>query len=173
MLRPFLSILIIGGTLGLSAQEKTAPVPRIEKSAPVEMANPDAKPASIAPPTAVTIQGDHDTPPAPQACKGKSGQVVLDCLSREVLAAIRAKMDPLDATSSVSPALVVVTFVINQFGDMKDIRVEYNGTSDLSKKVIVALYTLPKFAPATKDGSNVGTSVKVTYPYKALFEAEK
>jgi len=72
-------------------------------------------------------------------------------------------MDPADAPKSSSTAPVVVTFVINQLGDMKDIRVEHNRTSDLSKKMIVALYALPKFTPATKGGSNVGTSVKVTY----------
>ena len=112
--------------------------------------------------TFVVGQGDPDVAPAPAACAEKIGQPRLDVLPRELLATVRAKIDVADAVSSSSSAPVVVTFVIDQFGDMKDIRLEHNGRSDLSKKIIVPLHTLPKFAPASKNGSNVGTSVKVT-----------
>jgi hypothetical protein len=128
---------------------------------------------TITAPVSVVVSGDHDVAPAPATCVEKQGQPRLNCLSNEVLAAIRAKMDPADAGKSYPSATVVVTFVINQFGDMKDIRVEHQGTADLSKKVIVALYALPKFTPATKGGSNVGSTVKVTYAYEALFAPEK
>ena len=167
MIRNFLSFLVMTVTVGLSAQEKATP--RIEKSAPVELVNPDAKPTSIAPPTAVTIQGDHDTPPAPQACKEKSGQVLLDCISREVLTAIRAKMNPADATSGPHAYPVIVMFQVNQYGEMDDVRVEHTGSADLPKKVIVAVYGLPTFVPASKGGVAVGTNVTVTYPFEALF----
>jgi hypothetical protein len=67
---------------------------------------------------------------------------------------------------------VSISFAINQFGDMKDIRVEHTGSSDLPKKVIVALYALPKFIPAKMDGASVATTVSITYPYDALFAEE-
>ncbi len=89
-----------------------------------------------------------------------------------MLAAVRKGMDQSADASGPHSQPVLITFAINQFGEMKDIRVEHTGSSDLPKKVIVALYALPRFVPAKKDGASVGTVISLSYPYDALFPAE-
>lgn len=175
MKRSVLAASFLVSAFALCAQEKTAPAPRIEKSAPVEMAKPEGTLTPITsamPATVVEITGAPDVAPAPSACAEKKGQARLDCLSREVLGAIRAKLDPSEAGSGPHSYPVIITFVVNQFGDMKDIRVEHTSGSDLPKKVIVALYAMPKFVPAMKGGATIGTSVKLTYPFEALFSKD-
>lgn len=123
-------------------------------------------------PVDVTVIGDIDVAPAPPACNDTEGQDRSSCIHKEVLAAIRKGMDASADRSGPHSHPVMITFVINQFGEMKDIRVEHTGSTELPKKVIVALYALPKFSPARKDGKAVGSTVKITYPYESLFTAE-
>jgi hypothetical protein len=120
----------------------------------------------------VQVKGDYDVAPAPPACTELAGEARLNCVSSEVLAAIRKGMDQDAQAAGPHSHPVLISFVINQFGDMKDIRVEHTGSSDLPKKVIVALYALPKFVPAKKNGASVGTTLNITYPYAALFTKE-
>lgn len=152
----------------LSAQE---PVMRIEKSVPVEM---QADPKKTAPSATVqqmnvVVSGTPDVVPAPAACKEKTKQDRLDCMHGEVLTALRAKLTEADAGAGPLGSPVVISFAINEYGEMKDIHVDNASSPDLPKKVIVALYAMPKFAPAEKDGKTIGTKVTVSYPFDALF----
>jgi len=144
---------------------------RVDKSAPIEMQADPSKTVTSTPipEKNVVVSGDPDLAPAPAACKEKAAQERLDCLSREVLGAIRAKLSESDAGIGSHANPVVINFTVNEYGEMEGIKVDNASSTDLPKKIIVALYALPTFAPAEKGGKTIGTKVTVTYPYDALF----
>jgi len=158
--------------VGLFAQETPT---NIIKSEPKEMTNlaPNESVIDGSAKVGVVIVGDHDIAPTAESCVGKDGDVRSDCMYHQVLAAIRAKMGNQDPNDGAVAYPVAISFVVNQFGDLKNIRVDHTGSADLSNKVITALYDLPKFAPATKAGTSVGSTVTLTYPYQSLFATDK
>ncbi|MCB0770531.1 MAG: hypothetical protein KDC00_09010 [Flavobacteriales bacterium] len=148
-------------TVGLDAQDGTSPTGKDGEVTPTRNGTEGIK--------NVLVSGSYDIAPAPPSCADTEGDGRLNCLSTEVLAAVRKRMDQGAQASGPHARPVSISFAIDQFGDMKDIRVEHTGSSELPKKVIVALYALPKFIPAKKDGASVGTTVSISYPYEALF----
>ncbi len=168
MLRTQITISVVLLATALFAQE---PAMRVDKSAPIEMQADPSKTVTSTPipEKNVVVSGDPDLAPAPAACKEKAAQERLDCLSREVLGAIRAKLSESDAGIGSHANPVVINFTVNEYGEMEGIKVDNASSTDLPKKIIVALYALPTFAPAEKGGKTIGTKVTVTYPYDALF----
>ena len=153
---------------GLFAQETPADN---AKSAPKEMTNlaPNESVMDGSAKVGVAIVGDHDIAPAPLSCADKTGEFRNDCMYHQVLAAIRSKMGAQDPNDGAVAYPVAISFVVNQFGDLKSIRVDHTGSAELPNKVVMALYDMPTFAPATKAGTNVGSTVTITYPYQSLF----
>ena len=168
MLRTMTLPALVFLAMGLAAQD-TLSTPADSVSAPTSLGLGEMPTIRS---KEVKVTGEYDVAPAPPACAELAGEARQNCISVEVLAAVRKGLDQNAQASGPHSHPVLITFVINQFGDMKDIRVEHTGSSDLPKKVIVALYALPKFVPAKKDGSSVGTTVSITYPYEALFSKE-
>jgi len=141
------------------------------KSEGIEMQaiTPDPTPdMAIAPPSAA---GDFDTPPSHPDCAKAEGQACLDRTSALVLIKIKESMGaPSQDLAIHGNDVVSISFGINQFGDMKDIRVqELVGDKELYQKIMVALYDLPKFTPAMKDESAVGATMHINYRYADLF----
>jgi len=175
MVRTLLLFALSLATCGAFAQEKRSGKSKVVKGEAKELPAAETAPPAPPPapePTALAV-GDFDTPPAPPACAEFAGQERLDCVSEKVLAEVRSKVGKagLDM-KSWGHTPVSITFLVNQFGDMKDIRVEHFGDNELPKKVIVALYGLPKFTPANKGGANVSATIQLTYSYAQLFPAE-
>lgn len=164
----------LGITIALAVFAQETPA-STTKSAPKEMTNlaPNESVIDGSAKVGVLIVGDHDTAPAPEACAGKSGELRNDCMYQQVLATIRSEMGTQDPNDGAVAYPVAISFVVNQFGDLKNIRVDHTGSTDLSNKVVTALYDMPKFAPATKAGANVGSTVTITYPYQSLFATDK
>lgn len=169
MLRSLLALVPILFVCSVPAQKDAALAPADSLQEPKYLGQTEVPTANT---TDVKVTGEFDVAPAPPACAESEGQARLNCISTEVLAAIRKGSDPSADRSGPHSYPVLITFVINQYGEMKDIRVEHTGASDLPKKVIVALYALPKFIAARKDGRAVGATVSITYPYEALFSTE-
>lgn len=169
MLRHFAPILLLAIPCFCCAQETETPT--IIKSDGIEMQaiNPDPAPdMAIAPPSAT---GEFDTPPS-HPDRGKAeGQACLDRTSALILAKLKESMGtPSQDLATHGNDVVSISFGINQFGDMKDIRVqELVGDKNLYQKIMVALYDLPKFTPAMKDGAAAGATMRVNYRYADLF----
>lgn len=159
-------------TTPIVAQE--APV-KIEKSEPKGMTNlaPNELVLDGIPTMGVTIVGDPDVAPTAEACSDRSGEQRNDCMYLQVLEAIRTKMGAKDPNDGSAAYPVEINFAVNQFGDIKSVRVVHTGPDELSNKVTTALYGMPKFTPAVKAGANVGSSVTITYPYETLFAKEE
>ncbi|MEZ4805906.1 MAG: hypothetical protein R2815_00335 [Flavobacteriales bacterium] len=147
-----------------SAQEPASPVQ--VTSAPIEMQ------AVAEAAVGITATGDHDTPPShPQCSDRKDG--ALDCTADLVLAGIRQHMEaPTMDLKTYGEYPVTVTFVVNRFGDMKDVRVDHSAEADLAKRIVVAVYDMPKFTPAVKAGAATGSTIQVVYRYADLFDQE-
>jgi len=169
MKRHLAPILLLSLPYFCCAQETDAP--KIVKSEGIEMqaiAPVPAKDMALAPPSAV---GDFDSPPSHPDCAKAEGQACLDRTSALVLSKLQESMGtPAQDLDIHGNDVVSISFGINQFGDMKDIRVqELVGDKDLYQKIMVALYDLPKFTPAMKDGSSVGATMHISYKYADLF----
>jgi hypothetical protein len=169
MLRSLLALLPILFVSNVPAQKDPALTPSDSLHEPKHHGQTEVPTVNS---TDVKVTGAFDVAPAPPACAESEGQARLNCISDEVLAATRKGSDPSADRSGPHSYPVLITFVINQYGEMKDIRVEHTGASELPKKVIVALYALPKFIAARKDGKAVGATVSITYPFEALFSTE-
>jgi hypothetical protein len=137
--------------------------------------------AASEPPLATSVKsGDHSitgvftTPSSHAACaKGKpgtkagdSGEDRVACTAEEVLEQIRSK---LKAEAPAYMDVVVVDFDIDEYGDVKTIRANCASEPDLGKAVIVALYGMPKFIPAKKEGTRVASHCTFHYPVASLF----
>ncbi len=154
-------------SIAMAQEEKPATV---VKSGGMEMKAVDERPNSVIILSPASAKGDFDKLPHHPECEGKEGQESLDCTAAQIrkLSAEKLGAPGLDMEQWGSSA-VAINFTINQFGEVKDIRVDHSGDQELSKKLIVALYDLPKFDPATKEGKAVNSSMQVNYRYEELF----
>ena len=169
MLRQIAPILLLCLPGLCWAQEPVTPT--VVKSDGVEMKAIKAEPASamaVAPPSAT---GEFDTPPSHPDCAKAEGQACLDRTSSLILTKLKSSMGaPSQDLATHGDQVVSISFGINQFGDMKDIRVqEQVGDKDLYQKIMVALYDLPKFTPAIKNGAATGATMHINYSYADLF----
>lgn len=164
MIRALHLLLCLSITIHAVAQEPDPPA--MIKSEAVEL-----KAASTAAP-GITATGDFDAPPSHPECSAKKDGA-LDCTAGLVLKGIRAHMvAPTMDLKTYGEYPVTVTFVVNQFGDMKDVRVDHSADADLAKRIVVAMYDMPKFEPAHKADAATGSTVEVVYHYADLFEEE-
>lgn len=154
-------------SIAMAQEEKPATVVR---SGSMEMKAVDERPNSVIILSPATAAGDMDKVPYHPDCEGKVGQESLDCSAAEIRQLIAEKLgDPALEMEQWGSSAVGIGFTINQFGEVKDIRVDHSGDQELSKKVIIALYDLPKFIPASKEGKAVNSSMQVNYRYEDLF----
>ncbi|MBK6946168.1 MAG: hypothetical protein IPH21_16100 [Flavobacteriales bacterium] len=169
MIREFASILLLSSTGLCWAQQPTTPT--IVKSDGVEMQAIKAEPAPDMVIAAPSATGEFDTPPSHPDCAKAEGQACLDRTSSLILTKLKTSMGvPSQDLATHGNKVVSISFGINQFGDMKDIRVqEQVGDKDLYQKIMVALYDLPKFTPAMKDGATTGATMHINYTYADLF----
>lgn len=164
-MRHLASLLLFSALLPAFAQEGKEPAaPATLVLTPITKAEPPSK---------VTVTGDHDVPPAPPSCSSLQNQARLDCLSREVLHAVRGKMQTSTEQGYANSEPIVIDLVINQFGDVKQISVKHAGPSEFPKQVNMAVYAMPKFIPATKGGAGVSATVSLSYPPSALFTPQE
>ncbi len=153
--------------LSLAQDDKTTTV---VKSGPLEMKAADERPNSVIILMPAAATGDFDAVPAHPECTGKKGQESLDCTAALVQALIVEKLEaPTLDMEQWGSSVVGIRFTINQFGEVKDIRVDHSGDRELSQQVILALYDLPKFNAAAKDGQAVNSTMEVNFRYEDLF----
>jgi len=175
-MRPLvITLLLLALPLSLCAQQN--PPPKVVKDAPKEM---KAAPLSSAAPIierpgeesmAWSFTGDHDVPPAHPGCKDLTGDGRGSCTAHQVLAEIKARVKTVPpANKPPGGERITVDFDVNQFGDVKQIAVDYGGDNVLANQIIVALYALPKFAPATKAGARSTGHCRFEYAPALLFE---
>ena len=63
---------------------------------------------------------------------------------------------------------VLLSFTVNQQGEVGDVRVEQGVNTDLDEATVAAVKTLPKFCPGKQDGQNV--AVRYTLPIRWAFQ---
>jgi hypothetical protein len=161
-----LALLLVAGTT--LAQTKTQP--QVVRSAPKEMKEDvNVLPAAFAEASGLVLTSEVDTPPVHPDCadlKDPQG-----CTAQAVLAVLRnhAGKPGLDLKHAGEQP-VTVSFLVNKFGEVKDVRVEHPGDPQLSQKAVVAMYDLPKFNAATKGGGRVDAGMRMVVPYGELFK---
>lgn len=161
------SLCIAITSIAVAQEEKPATVVR---SGSMEMKAVDERPNSVIILSPAAAKGDFDVAPAHPECAGKEGQESLDCTAARVRKLIVEKLgEPSLDLEQWGSSAVGIHFSINQFGEVKDIRVDHSGDQQLSKQVIIALYDLPKFDPATNKGTAVNSTMEVNYRYEDLF----
>ena len=116
--------------------------------------------------TRSVITGDFDQAPAFASTQKLSGQERIDATAAAVLDAVRKRM-PAPQAEEVRSITVSIHFTVDQYGDVKDIRVQHQGEPKLMNTVTVALYAL-RFIPATKDGTATRVQWSITCPREAL-----
>lgn len=127
----------------------------------------------LEPPLKVSVLGEHDTPPATPGCEGQKAQARLDCLARDVMKAVRSRLETSAQQVYANSEPIVIDLSINQFGEVKQINVKHAGTPDLPRQVNVAVYAMPKFIPAMKGEAGVASVVSISMPPSALFQAKE
>jgi hypothetical protein len=169
MKRFILFILLCSAMFQIRAQEEK-PV-TVVKPGTTEMKAADERPAGVIILSPATATGDFDVPPAHPECVEMEGQEMLDCTSKKILELVKQKTEtPMLDMEQWGTSHVSINFSIDQFGGVKDTRVEHSTDKDLHKKVILGMYELPNFQPATKDGKSTGSSMQVNYRYEELFQ---
>ena len=114
--------------------------------------------------------GDFDVPPSHPSCQELSGDPRKACNAQQVLTEIRSRLKAVPPTTKpVESVRIKVDFDVNQFGDVKQINVDYAGDKRLANQIIVALYGLPKFLPATKEGARAMGHCSFEYAPSLLF----
>jgi hypothetical protein len=160
---PFLMVLLLACS-SIFAQD-----PAVVRSAGVEMQPATARPALEVVKT-ISVTGEHDVPPAHADCKTRKGQERLDCTNEHLLGVIRKHLGPpafdLDEWGD---SIVAISFSLNQYGEVKNIRVEHKVDGGLAQPITVALYSASGFAPAMKDGAAVHSALQLNYRYADLF----
>lgn len=170
-----ISLMLLLSVQFVTAQE-TAP-PKVQKSEAKEMT---VQPMSSAAPKldrpgdermSWNYAGDFDVPPSHPACQELGGDPRKACNALQVLTEIRSRLKAVPPTTKpVGSARIKVDFDVNQFGDVKQINVDYAGDKGLANQIIVALYGLPKFLPATKEGARAMGHCSFEYAPSLLFE---
>jgi hypothetical protein len=133
----------------LRAQQPTNP-PRVVKSDAKEIKlGEGGKPAVAPAQNAMTweITGAFDIAPAHPECAAAIGDDRDACTAEQVLKSLQSQ----GSIKSEAVAMVVdVSFTVNEYGEVKDIRIQGIADQAFMQKVIVALYAMPRFAYATK-----------------------
>lgn len=140
------------------------------KTATAEKAPDEVK----APPAIMTVNsngqiitGDFTKPCVhPDCAKGKTAEERTACTATKVLDRIKAN---LKAEMPAYLDVVTVDFDIDVYGDVKTIRANCSAEPELGKAVIVALYGMPKFAPAQKANARAAAHCTFQYPVADLF----
>lgn len=168
MLRPICALLLFVSISIASAQESDTPT--VVKSDALELKAVEERPAGVIILSPAKAKGDHDVPPLHPECSEQKGQDALDCTADRIKRLIREKLgEPKLDLEQWGSSVVGLDISINQFGEVKDIKVDHSGDDQLSRQVIIALYDLPKFVPATKDGAAVNSGMVVNYRYEDLY----
>ncbi|MEO8590506.1 MAG: hypothetical protein ABI432_14110 [Flavobacteriales bacterium] len=163
-------LFLAGSACAVFGQETTPTSVKVVKSDAMEMKSGDPAPTPSAGGATAVALGDFTSAPAVKGCGDLKEQPRLDCSAEKVLAAIRGQVGaPALDMKAFGASPVTVTFVVNQFGDVKDIRVEHPGDVALNKAVTLALYGLPRLVPASKGTADVIASLQFKYPYSELF----
>jgi hypothetical protein len=164
------SFFLLALALPYAAMAQETKEPTVVKSGAVEMKAVDERPAGVIILSPAMAKGDFDVAPSHPSCEKMKGQEQLDCTAAEVKKVIRSKMkEPALDIKQWGTSAVSIFFTINQYGEVKDVRVDHSGDAELSKHVMVALYDLPRFVPARKAETNVTSSMQVNYRYEELF----
>ena len=144
---------------------------KVVRSAPIEMKGPgnmvssSASSASMI--SAPAITGDFTVSSAHPTCaKSPSTEERAKCTAKEVLARINTQ---LKAERPKSLDVVTVDFDVDEYGDVKAIRANTGTEPELGKALIVALYGLPKFEAAKKDGTRTASHCSFSYGVNDLF----
>ena len=116
--------------------------------------------------TRSVVTGTFDEAPALPSTQKLAGQQRIDATAAAVLEAVRKRM-PSTAADEMRSITVSIHFTVDQYGDVKDIRVQHQGEPKLMNTVSVALYEL-RFIPATKDGVATRVQWSITCPREAL-----
>jgi hypothetical protein len=176
-MRLLLLLLAISTSLATMAQQ--TPPPKVVKDEAKEMKLeplPSAAPILDRPGEERmdwAFTGTFDVPPTHPNCKDLAGEPRKACTAEQVLAEIKARLKAVPpATLPPASVRIVVNFDVDQFGLVKQIAVEYSGDKALANQIIVALYGLPKFLPATKDGARAPSHCTFDYAPSLLFEAD-
>ncbi len=163
-----LPLLLLYGSV--QAQQNGNP-PTVVRSAPMEMkSDPNVLPAQYAiAPGLVAVTGVEVLPALPDCDASPERD---DCTAEGILSVLRqhAGKPALDLAHAGDQP-VTITFLVNRFGEMKDIRVEHPGDPGLSRMAIVALHDLPKFIAATQGGAKVDATLRFSTGYADLFPA--
>lgn len=120
----------------------------------------------------VEISGEFDLPFAHPECNLDDPVERKDCSTQQLIKDIRKNLtyDPSKGGKPVeSDKAVDIRFSVNQFGNIKSIRVVYTGDKQISQSIIQALYSVPKMLPARKGGSAVPCAVDMSIPYESIF----
>ena len=117
------------------------------------------------------FKGDVDKTLAHPDCDDAQGGEREDCTVELILADIKKS---LNYDASMSKPLekdldVEIGFSVNEFGNVKNIKVQYSGDVRLTQAIIQALYSIPRMSAAEKEGVAVPSSCQITYPYAAIF----
>jgi hypothetical protein len=169
MKRSILTSLVITCIATLATAQGEKPT-TVVKSGSLQMKAADEKPINVLILAPATAKGDFDVPPAHPECAEREGQESLDCTSVHIQRSIARQLgEPSLNMEQWGSSVVGVTFNINQYGELKDVRVDHSGDGTLSQQVMLALYDLPKFEAATKDGNTVHSSMQVNYRYEDLY----
>ncbi len=166
-MRPILfAILLFAIATMTSAQSDTTKM-KVVKSDPVEMKYllSLSKTSLNLPPAVIT--GDFTVSCAHPACgKGKTAEERAACTAMEVLKEIKAhlKVEPPAYLDQVN-----VDFDVDIYGYVKTIRANCGTAPELGKAVIIALYGLPQFIAAQKDGTRAASHCTFSYASSDLF----
>ena len=170
-----ISLMAISSVIiAIQAQRTAGSVHMIQRSEGTEMAPAPIDPRQPLPdgtrPMTWAFTGDHAEPPAHPSCLEGSATERQACTGEAVLNEIRGKIK-LAAPETMPPASVrvQVDFDVNQFGDVKQVNVTYGGDVSISRSIITALYALPKFIPAKKEGFRTASHCSFSYAPALLF----
>lgn len=117
------------------------------------------------------FKGDHDQPLSHPECQDAPAGDREDCTVELILADIKKSVnyDPTMSKPLEKDMDVEISFNVNEFGNVKNIKVQYSGDVRLTQAIIQALYTMPRMSAAQKDGAAVPSSCQIIYPYAAIF----
>ena len=118
------------------------------------------------------FKGDNDENLSHPLCSGSPQGDREDCTVEVLLSEIQKSLTykpteenrPLEKDVSVE-----ISFMVNEFGNIKNIKVQYSGDSRLKQAIIQALYSIPRMSPAMKDGAPAPSECMIIYPYDAIF----
>lgn len=172
MIKNFTSAVLASLTCTLCAQQPAA-TPRVVKSEAKELKTGSAGAPALAPAQdSITWRctGAFDVGPAHPECASKASGERDACTAQQILQGIRNQ----GTVNPQSLALVVdVAFGVNEYGEVKDIKIEGIADQRFMQKAIVALSNMPRFAYATKAEARTGSRCVFRVPAALLTAREE